>query len=207
MTIESLCACGIAMNNNELKEKINLSVVPVAWDGEMSRVDFREMIDVDSWSSLTPVEVWLGIEEWAGGALSGDFKEFVNLYGDGIVRGHLYVPHPCGAEPLIDFMKRGRESLRSVAHHYLGDSRYPRFDVDSVIPWGYSDWDGDQCYLVPRGKEAWDILVEFRQFGCVRLYQGCFSTFISGVLSGTAAPPGWPGSGPLWKALDRSPLV
>ncbi|WP_329491958.1 hypothetical protein OG618_36755 [Kitasatospora sp. NBC_01246] len=172
----------------------------------MSEINFRQLVGVAPRSQGVAPEAWLEIEEWAGGSLPIDFKEFVELYGEGLTRGHLYIPHPYGEEPLLRFMENGRRSFGRIARHFSGELGGAAFDPASVVPWAYSNWDGDQCFFVPTGGAAWRILLVFRQMACVRFYDFEFSEFIAGVIAGTALPPGWPDLGPVWKPVDGSLL-
>ncbi|MFF7209330.1 hypothetical protein ACFZAU_02195 [Streptomyces sp. NPDC008238] len=61
---------------------------------------------------------WAEIEEWVGGALPADFKEFVDEYGDCMILEFLGVAHPAGWTPLLECMKQDREHLAEVADQY-----------------------------------------------------------------------------------------
>ncbi len=173
---------------------------------ELPEVVFRDLIRAEPWVGTPRPESWAEIENWAGVELPGDFKEFVRLYGDGLVMRHLNVPHPDGIDPLIGFMKRARRKLEMVLPGCLTDVGSLPFDPKAVIPWGHSNWDGDDCFLVPRAGEEWDVLVVFRQLGRIGIYGGGFSRFLAGVLSGWEVPPGWPVLEPVWQPVAGTPL-
>ncbi|MFJ4798276.1 SMI1/KNR4 family protein [Kitasatospora purpeofusca] len=174
---------------------------------ELSDNIFRSLVRADPWLRAPREESWVEIESWVGVELPRDFKEFVRLYGDGLVMRHLNVPHPNGIDPLLNFMKRARRKLEMVLPDYVADFGSLSFDPKLVIPWGYSNWDGDDCFLVPRTGGEWDVLVVFRQLACIRLYGGGFSSFITGVISEQEVPPGWPVLEPLWEPVRGTPLV
>ncbi|MFE7193667.1 hypothetical protein [Kitasatospora sp. NPDC057541] len=117
---------------------------------DMTNGGFRELVGVAPRLRGPGPGSWDAVEEWAGIGLPEDFKEFVGLYGDGLVAGHLAVPHPEGVDPMVDFMSRGRRKLVAVLPDYVEDVGRLSFDPAGLVPWGYSNWDGDDCLLVPR---------------------------------------------------------
>ncbi|MFI5530033.1 hypothetical protein ACIA8O_15965 [Kitasatospora sp. NPDC051853] len=172
---------------------------------ENKPIDFRELVGTDPWSREPRQASWDAVEEVTG-ELPGDFKEFVRLYGDGLVTGHLCIPHPEGIDPLIDFIGRGRRKLEILLSDYADRLESLSCDPAVLIPFGYSDWDGDDCFLVPREGREFDVLLVFRQWATAELYEGGFTRFIGGVLTGRAVPPGWPVLEPRWAPLEGTPL-
>ncbi|MEV7774566.1 SMI1/KNR4 family protein [Kitasatospora sp. NPDC086791] len=168
---------------------------------------FHDVVRVDPWIRPPRPESWAAVEAWAGIELPADFKEFVRLYGDGLVMRHLNVPHPDGIDPMIDFMKRARRKLDRVLPDYVEDLRSLSFGPADLVPWGYSNWDGDDCFLVPRSGGEWGVVVIFRQLARIVTYEGGFTKFITGVLSGQEVPTGWPLFEPRWEPIPGSPLV
>ncbi|MFD4656188.1 hypothetical protein ACFWP2_11230 [Kitasatospora sp. NPDC058444] len=171
----------------------------------MSEFDFRQLIGVEPRSGRVPLEAWGEIEAWAGRKLPVDFKGFVELYGGGLIRGHLFVPHPCDEESLLEFMKSGRRAFEKIFRYFSDDLGGEDFDPGSVVPWAYSNWDGDQCFFVPAEGSSWRILLVFRQLVSVQFYDAGFSELVAGVIAGTAVPPGWPNMEPAWRPIDTAP--
>ncbi|MFJ8229644.1 hypothetical protein ACIQ9E_06730 [Streptomyces sp. NPDC094448] len=153
---------------------------------------------------------WRAIEEWVGEELPHDYRELVDGYGDAVLAGHLYLPHPEGSEPLLGFMED-----HQGGHHTV----YREEDVarmpDSVsavwsriVPWAYHDWNGDECLLLPpTGKAGWQVAVSFRQYPGVTPVPGGTTEFIEGILSEDRMPRGWPKGRPAWKSIEDSPLI
>ncbi|MCZ4121672.1 hypothetical protein [Streptomyces sp. H39-S7] len=59
-------------------------------------------------------ESWAAIDDWLGFELPMDYREFVDGYGYPVVAGHLYIPHPDGTDPLLDFIREERLILHEV---------------------------------------------------------------------------------------------
>ncbi|MEU1287924.1 hypothetical protein [Kitasatospora sp. NPDC005856] len=171
----------------------------------MSAFDFRQLIGVEARSGRVPPEAWEDIEAWAGRGLPADFKGFAERYGGGLIRGHLFVPHPCDDESLLDFMKSGRRAFEKLSRHFSDELGRENVDPASVVPWAYSNWDGDRCFFVPGGGTSWRILLVFRQLAGVHFYDAGFLELLTGVITGTAVPPGWPHMEPAWRPIGTSP--
>ncbi|MFE4411448.1 hypothetical protein [Streptomyces sp. NPDC056821] len=148
------------------------------------------------------------MEEWLGHGLPADYKELVDGYGDAILFGHLFVPHPEGSDPLLKFVQEEQRDFRSV---YQGVRDIPP-SVDAVwervVPWGYHDWNGDLCLLVPDPvSPVWNVAVAFRQCPGFLLIEGGVVEFLRLLLREKRFPRGWPTADPNWESLQDSPLL
>lgn len=158
---------------------------------------------------LRPIgdDSWRSVEEWAGSALPDDYKDLISEYGEGVIFRHLFLPHPDGGDPLLKFAREEREAFR------LERNSMPRplpleIDWDRVFPWAYSDWNGDQCLLLPsRVDDSWRVAVSYRQCPEVEVVAVSVTEFIKRLLSGVKIPRGWPTEGLPWESLRESRLI
>ena len=153
-------------------------------------------------------ESWAEIEAILGVQLPMDYKDFVDGYGDCIVAGHLYIPHPQGKERLVDWIADEVSSLESLVAIADDLPDVVREQYSRFIPWGYHDWDGDTCYfLPPLDDEGWSVVVAFRQCHDVLIRKGSFADFLESVCSGEGIPRSWPKGSPVWESVEGSPLI
>ncbi|SEG18359.1 hypothetical protein SAMN05216223_103535 [Actinacidiphila yanglinensis] len=151
-------------------------------------------------------ESWKAIEDWIGRPLPGDYKELVDGYGDAVIAGHLFIPHPEGSEPLLDFIREQRDVFLQWCEGLELDERV-RAAATEVIPWAYHDWNGDVCLLLPDGSERWSVAVVFRQHRRILLFEGGVVDFLDSVLNGGRYPIGWPKDRPRWEQIEGSPVI
>lgn len=79
---------------------------------------------------------------------------------------------------------------------------------ERVVPWGYHDWNGDLCLLVPDSAGGeWNVAVAFRQCPGFLLLDGGVVEFLRLLAGEKRFPRGWPTMGPNWESLPDSPLV
>jgi hypothetical protein len=154
-------------------------------------------------------ESWGRIEDWLGTELPGDYRQFVDGFGDAMVLGHLFIPHPDGSDPLLTFMKEERETFHEACGAYVEVPQRVRAVWDRVVPWAYHDWDGDMCLLLPpaEGWEGWNVAVAFRQCPEITVFDGGVADFMSVVLSGRSRPRGWPTERVVWEPIDGSRAI
>lgn len=151
---------------------------------------------------------WRSVEQWIGSELPADYKELIDGYGDAVLLGHLFLPHPQGSDPLLDFMREERISF----HHAYADQRQFAEALepvwDRVVPWAYHDWNGDVCLLVPSWDEGdWAVAVALRQCPRIEVFDGGVEDFMRALLREGRLPAGWPSGEPVWESVDGSPLI
>lgn len=153
------------------------------------------------------VESWRAVEEWLGHQLPDDYKEFVDGYGDAVLLGHLFVPHPEGADPLLKFM---REEQRYFQASFQDVRDIPQSLLrvwERIVPWAYHDWNGDVCLLVPSSTDdSWQVALAFRQNPGFQMVDGGVTEFLAELKQGRL-PPGWPVREPWWQSMPDSPLI
>ncbi|MEU4297446.1 SMI1/KNR4 family protein [Kitasatospora aureofaciens] len=153
------------------------------------------------------MDAWREIEEWVGRPLPDDFKEFVDEYGDCRIMEFLAISHPLGGQRLLECMKDDRQALECLLDQYRDDSGRLPFDPATAVGWGSFDYDGDLCFLLPRGSGEWAVMVAFRQHPMVLIAEGGFTEFMTGLLSGEKVPRGWPTGAPVWRSMEDSPVI
>ncbi|MFE9460332.1 hypothetical protein [Streptomyces californicus] len=151
---------------------------------------------------------WHEIEKWVDRELPADYKELVDGYGDGVLLGHLFLPHPQGNDQLLTFMREEREFF----HQSFAEHRHSLKELDSqwgnLVPWAYHDWNGDVCLLVPPdGDGEWAVALAYRQCPRIEVLEGGVTEFITTILGEGRLPNGWPGDRPRWQSIDGSPLI
>ncbi|MFE6870387.1 SMI1/KNR4 family protein [Kitasatospora sp. NPDC057692] len=122
---------------------------------------------------------WGEIEAYLGSHLPGDFKEFVDVYGPGLICGELVIFHPEGPEPLLSRMTRINDSFGRSWRAEPG--RYPFSFFPSpggLISWGY-DQSGDEHFFWPcdENPDQWKIVTNSNGIDPV-VFDGSFSEFI-----------------------------
>lgn len=151
---------------------------------------------------------WRAVEEWLGGDLPADYKEFVNGYGDAILYGHLFVPHPEGADPLLDFMREERSSFQEAYGDVWDIPPILTAVWERIVPWAYHDWNGDVCLLFPDPDcGRWRVAVAFRQCPEFLVLDGGVTEFLMELLVARRLPRGWPPREPLWQSAPESPVI
>lgn len=155
-----------------------------------------------------PRQAWRSVEEWLGRELPSDYKEFVDGYGDALLYGHLFVPHPEGTDPLLTFMREERDSFQE-AYGGLRDIPPALSAVwKDIVPWAYHDWNGDVCLLFPDADtKLWRVAVAFRQCPEFLLLDGGVTAFLEKILGEEKLPRGWPTREPRWQSMPDSPVV
>lgn len=148
-------------------------------------------------------EVWARIEQQLGHALPKDYKDLASGYGDAVLGGYLYVPHPQGGRPLVSWMEEQIAGLRLV----FGDDLPGSVDggLASLVPWGCHNYDGDGLYLCLRnrgGAADWSVAVDFRQWGQVIDMDVPLRRFVADFVNGERAPRGWPRAADPWADVD-----
>ncbi|MFI7274655.1 hypothetical protein [Streptomyces sp. NPDC049879] len=155
---------------------------------------------------------WAPIEEWLGESLPGEYKDLVAGYGDGVIAGHLYIPHPSGSRGLLHFMQEERKAFQE-SYEPLKRWINPRaLEVwETVVPWAYHDWNGDTCFLLPpapeRGEEVWNVGIAFRQCPDLEIFDGGVENFLEMVIKKGEYPRGWPRGRPVWMPVDDPRLT
>ncbi|QXE38844.1 hypothetical protein KQY30_02415 [Streptomyces sp. GMY02] len=160
---------------------------------------------------------WRDIEEWLGLALPADYKKLVDGYGDAILLGHLFVPHPEGADPLLTFMREERRDYYAAFEAVRGTSDVPDNVWGHAIPWAYHDWNGDLCLLfpplsdqglsVPSLDEEWMVAVAYRQCPEIQLFPGGVTAFLERILGEGRLPRGWPSGREAWQSVEATRLI
>ncbi|WP_326647233.1 MULTISPECIES: hypothetical protein [unclassified Streptomyces] len=169
---------------------------------------FEELLgERERFRSARPAS-WATIENWLGLELPRDYKELVDGYGDAILLGHLFLPHPEGGDPLLAFMQEERRDFHAAFDGQRSQSGLPDDIWDRLIPWAYHDWNGDLCLLVPPSTdEDWAMAVAFRQCPEIQLIPGSVTGFLHLLLRKGKLPRGWPTGLPTWKSMEETPLI
>ncbi|MFI6943695.1 SMI1/KNR4 family protein [Streptomyces sp. NPDC050418] len=153
-------------------------------------------------------EAWDAVEAWVGRELPAEYKEFVDGYGDAVLCGHLFVPHPEGSDRLLTFMEQERRDFHSAFQDVRGIPTPVKDSWNSIIPWAYHDWNGDVCLLVPEPESGnWTVAVAFRQ--CPEVWQTGMSltNFLQSFLLEKKFPRGWPVRDAQWTSMPGSSLL
>ncbi|WP_405983509.1 hypothetical protein [Streptomyces sp. NBC_00872] len=179
---------------------------------------FEELLGERERFRPAPSTAWQTVEEWLNLELPTDYKELVNGYGDAIFLGHLFVPHPQGADSLLTFMEEERKDFHAAFEDLRSSSDVPDDVWARVVPWAYHDWNGDLALLIPplndpgssasSGDEDWMVAVAYRQSPEIELFPGGITAFLKQILKESRFPRGWPSSRTeKWKSVEGSPLV
>jgi hypothetical protein len=106
---------------------------------------------------------WQSIEGKLGTELPVDYKEFINIYGTGVVDHFLWVLNPFSKNKHLNLLDAGTSQLRALRQlrdDFGEDIPYPFFpDVDGLLPWARTD-NGDVIYWSCNGSPSnWRIVV------------------------------------------------
>ncbi|MFC8724412.1 MULTISPECIES: SMI1/KNR4 family protein [Streptomyces] len=178
--------------------------------------DFTALLGPPERFRPAPPAAWQEVEAWTGAALPADYKALVDGYGDAVLLGHLFLPHPRGGDPLLTFMKEERDTFHQAYDDHR-DTLALAPVWDRLVPWAYHDWNGDVCLLVPPiedddgegfGDDEWAVAVAYRQCPRIEVFEGGVGAFLTTVLGGgRGLPTGWPGGLRRWQSVDGSPLI
>lgn len=129
-------------------------------------------------------------------------------YGDAILCGHLFTPHPEGSDPLLKFMQEEQRRFKEAYQEARDIPAILKSAWDEIIPWACHDWNGDVCVLFPDpGNCQWRVAVAFRQCPEFLLFEGSVTDFLTLLLSERIIPRGWPVRETLWQSMPDSPLI
>ncbi|MFD3930607.1 SMI1/KNR4 family protein [Streptomyces sp. NPDC058614] len=153
-------------------------------------------------------QAWRHVEDWLGRDLPADYKEFVDGYGDALLCGHLFVPHPEGSDPLLKFMQEERRIFQEAYGEVRNIPSALTDAWEEIVPWAYHDWSGDVCLFFSDPENGqWRVAVAFRQCPEFLLVEESFTDFMALLLSDRRTPRGWPVREPLWQSMPDSPLM
>ncbi|MFX4293308.1 SMI1/KNR4 family protein [Streptomyces bohaiensis] len=154
---------------------------------------------------------WRVVEEQIGRELPEDYRWFVEEYGDALIAGSLYVPHPAslsdfaGSGDLPEFIDSLTDSWQK-ALPFLPKGLPERVEAvrDEVIPWADHTYNGDTCLLLPPapGWPKREIAILFRQCPDVAVFEGGVVEFIHRLLIQGIWPRGWPTGQTPWTPCD-----
>lgn len=136
---------------------------------------------------------WGPVEAYLGTALPQDYKDFVRIYGSGLLLDLLTVHVPGIKNPHVNLAVQVREAPR----YFMPDEElpyrlWPR--LDGLIKFGGTD-NGDHLYWLPRGPpDDWKVVFwdggraepdPFQEFDCG------LAEFLAGLASGAIVPKGY----------------
>ncbi|MFJ5228974.1 SMI1/KNR4 family protein [Kitasatospora sp. NPDC088391] len=127
---------------------------------------------------------WAEVERHVGSPLPGDYKEFMDAYGTGVISGELVVLHPLGSSPLLPRMREVHERQadrrrRAAAHGGIEHHPYPVHpEPGGLVFWGH-DPSGDEHFFLPTGADPdrWEIVTMAHEEGC-ETFAGPFTDFV-----------------------------
>ncbi|WP_147450827.1 hypothetical protein [Streptomyces hoynatensis] len=170
-------------------------------------MDISQVLGAGRSSSSGASAEWGDVEEWVGDPLPADYKELAEKYGEGVIAGHLYIPHPHGSRPILEFMKELREGFHVLCEGLDEIPSRVAAVRDRVVPWAYHDWDGDICLLLPpdadEADSGWRVAIAFWQCPQVVVFEGGVSDFLATMLVDGRWPRGWPTDRPVWTSADE----
>lgn len=136
---------------------------------------------------------WGPVEAYLGTTLPQDYKDFVRLYGSGLLVGLVSIHTPGTKNPYLSLAVQVREaSGDSMPDQQAPYRLWPR--IDGLIKFGGTD-NGDQLYWLPHGPpEDWKVVFwdcdlsddkAFEAFDC------SVAEFLAGLVDGTIVPGGY----------------
>ncbi|ATW52326.1 hypothetical protein CGZ69_35840 [Streptomyces peucetius subsp. caesius ATCC 27952] len=124
-----------------------------------------------------------------------DFRDFIGLYGAGVVDGYLSISAPDPANPRIDLFRGSQvlvATLRGVRETLPENMcRHPlQSRVGGIIRWAANE-DGDLCFWISDSDdpEQWRVGVYSRNFNDWHEYDCGFAEFLVQVLTGALESP------------------
>ncbi|WP_245938798.1 SMI1/KNR4 family protein [Actinacidiphila glaucinigra] len=178
------------------------TVPPIVADQSMSSLDQLRALLGEPAPRQPGADDWAEVERYAGSALPGDFKAFLDAYGTGVISGELVVFHPRGSAPLPDRMarthqefaqRRDRAAESGVPEHYPY-AFHPA--PGGLISWGY-DHSGDEHFFLPcdADPDRWKVVTMVHEVGC-QTFDGSFSAFVLSFVERLASLDRLHGLGP-----------
>ncbi|WP_153457196.1 SMI1/KNR4 family protein [Streptomyces smaragdinus] len=154
------------------------------------------------------VEAWHAIESMLSVRLPVEYKTLVDEYGDAMIFGHLYLPHPEGNKPLSKFLEDRKFREAEIEYYQSVPDRVRQFG-NLMVPWCYHSWDGDMGYLMPPGGEweSWSVVIELRQESRFVIHDVGVDDFILKLSDESRFMPTWPRENPSWRSIPESFLI
>ncbi|SFT75568.1 SMI1 / KNR4 family (SUKH-1) [Actinopolyspora lacussalsi subsp. righensis] len=164
---------------------------------------------------LPPPEVapapqpWQDVERRLGVALPNDYKEFMEVYGDGTLEDYLLLEQLITSEEeFSEWWEEQLDDLRSAAERVPERYTLEPGRVD-LLPWGFTI-DVDVCYwwMDPReDPDRWWIVSRDRDVSRWSVFEGSMVEFLVEVVSGRRREPwmpcDFPGDSPWFKTTAR----
>ncbi|GAB7532015.1 hypothetical protein PS3A_44300 [Pseudomonas sp. 3A(2025)] len=127
--------------------------------------------------SVTSHKDWSGFEVKENLYLPADYKEFISVYGGGVIDDFLWVLSPFANNRNLSFEKSKyfQESYLEVKKELPADYPRPKYPSQgSFIPWAVTD-NGETLVWIVEGKpESWGVAVHSSDQGCEEVYNiGC----------------------------------
>ncbi len=155
---------------------------------------------------------WKDAEAKLGFKFPPDYKQFIELYGDGHICGFFYVKNPFSEHRAFEMFRSFAFRLKT---HWEVEDTYEdarkdnpfRFypGTDGVFKWGYTD-NGQEFFWQVRGAPSrWNVVVQNNKWTLVK-GKG-FSETVLGLVTGRLRefkiPKVFLKAGPRFEALDR----
>jgi len=129
---------------------------------------------------------WSEVEGKLGTVLPTDYKEFISLYGSGIIGNFITIYSPFTENENMNLFiqqKLNKDAYLTLKVSYPEDFPYDVYPTNGgILPWGRTD-NGDTLNWVVNTHGDWAILVDGGS-GDYFEYNGSMTGFLHAVLSG-----------------------
>jgi len=130
---------------------------------------------------------WTKVEMALGTPLPVDYKEFVNLYGTGVIRNHIGIYNPFAEFRDLNLLAQVDEILdgwRKLGAKYEEYS-YPFYpELDGLLPWGRTDSGNDLFWRTHGEPDEWTVAFSESRGPEIEQFDGSMTEFLVDLFSG-----------------------
>lgn len=142
---------------------------------------------------------WREVEKKIGVVLPSDYKEFISLYGSGVIDNFIMIYSPFTENENMNFFnqqKLNNEAYINLKVSFPEDFPYEVFPTNGgILPWGRTENGDTLNWIVDTNHGDWAILVSDGS-GDYFKYKGTMTGFLYDVLNENIVCPIFPGDFP-----------
>jgi hypothetical protein len=132
---------------------------------------------------------WDAVEKLIGVVLPSDYKDFINIYGTGVVGGFVWHYNPFSSNPFLNLIQQLEEELvplRELKQEFGNNTcPYPIFPEEGgLFPWGRTD-NGDVLFWKTSGSPvSWIVIIHEARSNNYEEFQLSMTSFYQAIVQG-----------------------
>ncbi|MDQ0244739.1 hypothetical protein J2S09_002310 [Bacillus fengqiuensis] len=126
------------------------------------------------------------IEQTLGTQLPMDYKQFITIYGIGLIDEFIWVLNPFVLNDNLNLMEKTKDILEAYTesrNNFPGDFPYKTFpEQGGLLPWGLTE-NGDELYWLTEGSpEEWKVVIYGSRSSDFIVYPESMTSFLAKIL-------------------------